>query len=176
MAGPASLTKPEIHAGKETRSAHDRWLIAIGVVKLLKAVLFILLGIGAVKLLHKDLVDFVTHFITSLGFDSEGRIVSIILVKVAMIDPHRLKQISAGIFAYAALDILEGTGLILEKVWAEYVTLILTASFLPWEFFEILRHITWMKIGLTALNLLVVAYLIFVIQARIRYRRRRLVG
>ena len=34
------------------RSRHDRWIIAIGVFKLLQAALFILLGIGAIRLLH----------------------------------------------------------------------------------------------------------------------------
>jgi len=50
-----------------------------------------------------------------------------------MIDPRRLRVISAAIFAIATLDIIEGTGLVLEQAWAEFVTLILTASFLPWN-------------------------------------------
>jgi uncharacterized membrane protein (DUF2068 family) len=90
-----------------------------------------------------------------------------------MIDPHRLKEISLAIFAYAALDIIEGTGLVLKKVWAEYVTLILTASFLPWEVFEIIRHVTGVKIVLTLLNVAVVLYLIYHVQSRSRQRQER---
>jgi uncharacterized membrane protein (DUF2068 family) len=150
----------------------EQWIIAIGVLKLMKAVLFILLGIGAVRLLHKDLVDVVTHFIISLRFDPEGRFVNLILEKVAMISPQRLKEISMAIFAYAALDVLEGTGLVLRKAWAEYVTLVLTASFLPWELFEIIRHVTWVKMVLLALNIVVVLYLVFYVQMRARARLR----
>lgn len=165
----------------ETSPAHaspgkDKWLIAIGVFKLLKATLFFLLGVGALRLLHKDLVDEVTRWIISLRFDPEGRFVSLILDKVAMIDPHRLRQISAAVFAYSGLCIIEGAGLVLQKVWAEYVTLVLTASFLPWEVFEIFHHITWIKVGLLSINLLVLAYLFSVVQANIRHRNANGVG
>jgi uncharacterized membrane protein (DUF2068 family) len=170
MSGSASHATQDDHA-RRAADAHDKWLIAIGAFKLMEALLFILLGIGAVKLLHAgDLADVVEHFIISLRFDSEGHFVNLILEKVALIDPHRLKQISLAIFAYAALHTLEGIGLVLQKAWAEYVTLILTASFLPWEFFEIVRKVTWIKIGVTALNLLVLFYLIYVVQTRIRHR------
>ena len=152
--------------------AADRWIIAIGVMHLFKSVLFLLLGIGAVRLLHKDLVDVVTRFIESLRFDTDGPLVSLLLDKVAMIDPHRLKEISIAIFAYAVIDAIEGTGLVMRKAWAEYVTLILTASFLPWEFFEILRHVTWIKIVLTVINILVVLYLAYHVQRRARQHRQ----
>jgi len=149
---------------------HSRWLVLIGVIKLFKALLFILLGVGALRLLHKDLVDALTHFIVALRFDPENHFINLILEKVALINPHRLREISAAIFLYAALDIIEGTGLALEKTWAEYLTLILTASFLPWEIFEIIRHVTWIKVVLLLVNVLVVIYLVFHVQGRIRAR------
>ena len=167
MSTPATVEK------RAPVSTSERWVIAIGAVKLVKAALFVLLGIGAVQLLHKDLVDEATRFIIDLRFDPEGRFVNLLLEKVALINPHRLKLISFAIFAYAALDIVEGTGLVLRKTWAEYVTLILTASFLPWEFFEIFHHVTWLKIVLTLLNVAVVIYLVFYVQMTVRQRRER---
>lgn len=157
-------------------SGHDRWIIAIGVFKLLQGALFILLGIGAVRLLHKDLMEVAEHFILAMRFDPEGHFVSLVMDKVALIDPHRLRQISAAIFGIATLDLIEGIGLVLEQHWAEYVTLVLTASFLPFEFFEILRRATWMRAGLLVINLAVVIYLIYYVQARMRERRMRTGG
>jgi len=158
---------------RASRVRRDRGIVAIGIFKLLQGILFILLGIGAIRLLHKDLMQVAEHFILALRFDPEGRFVSLVMDKVAMIDPHRLRQISAAIFAVAALDLIEGTGLVLEKAWAEYVTLVLTASFLPWEFFEILRRATWVRATLLGINLVVVIYLIYYVQARMRERRLR---
>jgi uncharacterized membrane protein (DUF2068 family) len=157
---------------KKTRRRHDRWLVVIGGFKLLKGLLFILLGIGALKLVHRDISDMLLRWLIDWHFDPESRFVNLVLDKAALIDAHRLKQISIAIFCYAGLDFLEGIGLVLEKTWAEYLTLILTASFLPWEFFEILRHPTWVKAVLTLVNLLVVAYLVFYVQRSLRERRR----
>ena len=152
---------------------HNRWLVLIGALKLLKALLFILAGLGALRLLHKDLVDMLTRFIVALHFDTDSHFVSLILEKVALISPHRLREISFFIFCYAALDIIEGTGLVLEKPWAEYLTLILTACFLPWEIFEIIRHLTWVKVVILMLNIAVVIFLVFHVQGQIRARAAR---
>ncbi len=158
------------------RSPHDQWIIAIGVFKLLQASAFILLGIGAIRLLHKDLMVVAEHLILSLRFNPEGRFVNLVLENVAMINPRDLRRISAVIFAIAALDALEGTGLVLEQAWAEFVTLILTASFLPLEIYEMLRRMTWIRVSLTVINAAVVVYLIYYVQARMRERRLRRAG
>ncbi|HVT98506.1 MAG TPA: DUF2127 domain-containing protein [Acidobacteriaceae bacterium] len=155
------------------RERRDRGIVAIGIFKLLQGALFILLGIGAIRLLHKDLMQVAEHLILAMRFDPEGRFVNLVMDKVALIDPHRLRQISLAIFAVASLDLIEGIGLVLEKAWAEYVTLVLTASFLPWEFFEIIRRATWMRAALLGINLVVVIYLIYYVQARMRERRLR---
>ncbi len=157
----------------KTRRGHDRWILIIGGFKLLKGLLFILLGIGALKLVHRDIVDMLTRWLIDWHFDPESRFVNLVLDKASLIDAHRMKQISIAIFCYAGLDFIEGTGLVLEKTWAEYLTLILTASFLPWEFFEILRHPTWVKAVLTLVNLLVVVYLVFYVQRNLRELRNR---
>ena len=163
-AGKTSTLKSSVHRH------HNQWLILIGALKLLKAALFFLLGIGALRLLHKDLVDVLTRAFIDMRFDPESHFVNMLLEKVSLINDHRLKQISMAVFCYAALDITEGVGLILEKPWAEYLTLILTASFLPWELFEILRHITWLKVALLVINGLVLVYLVFHVQNRARER------
>jgi uncharacterized membrane protein (DUF2068 family) len=151
-------------------SATERWIVVIGVWKLLEAALLLILGIGVLKLLHmhKDLVDVVSDFIVNIGRDPEGHFANLILDKVALIDPHRLKQISMAVFAGAGLHIIEGVGLVLRKVWAEYITLILTASFLPWEMIEIIRHLTWIRVVLLLVNLAVVIYLVFYVQTKVR--------
>jgi uncharacterized membrane protein (DUF2068 family) len=148
----------------------NRWLIAIGVLKLLKALLFVSMGFGVINLLHKDVADVLQRAFLALRFDPENRIVNMILEKSALLSPHRLREISFAIFLYAALDIIEGTGLVLEKVWAEYFTLLLTGSFLPWEFYEIFRHLTVLKVVLTVLNLLVFIYLAKVVNDKVRGR------
>jgi uncharacterized membrane protein (DUF2068 family) len=171
---PQQASTTEDDPPVRARARHDRWIMLIGAFKLAQALLFILLGIGALRLLHSDLVGVAEHFIYQLRFiNPEGRLVNLFLVKVALIDPHRLRQISAAIFVIAAMDALEGTGLVLEQAWAEYVTLVLTASLLPLELWELVRRVTWMKLGLIAINLAVVVYLAQYVRMRMVERRRR---
>ncbi|MBX6360340.1 MAG: DUF2127 domain-containing protein [Acidobacterium ailaaui] len=159
--------------GQHSGARLNRGIVLIGFFKLLKGVLFVLLGIGAFRLIHRDVLDVVTGWLINMHFDPESRLVNLVLDKAALIDAHRMKQISIAIFCYAGLDFIEGTGLVLEKSWAEYLTLVLTASFLPWEFFEILRHPTWLKAVLTLVNLLVVVYLLFYVQWSLRQKRKK---
>lgn len=154
------------------RKHHNGGLVAIAIFKLLKAILFVAIGIGALNLLHKDIVDILTRIATDLRFDPDNGFISFLLDKASLIDDNRLRLISAGVFAYAALDIIEGIGLLLEKVWAEYLTLTITASFLPWEVFEILRRITWFRVGLTIVNALVVLYLLYFVARQRREHHR----
>ncbi len=148
---------------------HAGGLLAIGVFKILKAIFFLGIGIGALRLLHRDLADLAVRVSLALKFDPEGRFVNTVLDHIGEITPHRLKQISLASISYSVVATVEGIGLLKEKVWAEYLTMILTASFLPIELVEIIHHPTWMKFVVTLINIAVLAYLIYYVQ---RTRRR----
>ena len=144
----------------------DRGLWLIGLFKLSKSLFFFCLGIGALHFLHRDLGDEVMRLVAALKVDPESRFVSVLLDKVDLIDAHRLWQISLATFAYSALALTEGIGLMMEKVWAEYLTLILTISFLPWELFELMRRPSWFRLGLLLINLAVLAYIVWLLQRK----------
>jgi uncharacterized membrane protein (DUF2068 family) len=142
------------------------WLLVIGFFKFAKGIFFVLVGFGVLKLVHRDLADLLLRLALALRIDPESHLVNLLVDRVQSLTPHRLRWIGTAVFLDAGLDFIEGTGLILRKTWAEYFTLILTASFLPWEFFEIVRHITVLRVALTFLNLLVVIYLAYILKQR----------
>jgi uncharacterized membrane protein (DUF2068 family) len=144
----------------------DRGLLLIGLFKLGKAILFFCIGVGAIHLLHKDLGDEVMRLATKFKFDPESRFVSLVMDKVDLIDAHRLKQISFATFGYSALALTEGYGLLMEKVWAEYLTLTLTISFLPWELYELVRRPDWFRLNLLLINIAVLVYLVWVLRRK----------
>jgi uncharacterized membrane protein (DUF2068 family) len=150
--------------------SRDRGLLLIGLFKLAKAIFFFFVGVGAIHLLHKDLEDEVMRLAMKFRFDPESRFVALLLDKVDLIDAHRLRQISVATFGYSAVALTEGIGLLLEKVWAEYLTLILTISFLPWELYELARRPDWFRLSLLLINLAVLWYLVWLL------RRKKLLG
>ena len=139
-------------------------LILIGVFKLLKAVLLIAIGIGAVKFLHKDVAATVTHWTELLRVDPDNRFVHGMLERIFRVTPKQLKVLSWGTFLYAGLFATEGIGLLLRKRWAEYFTIITTSGLIPLEVYELSRHFTVAKLVVAFINLLIIWYLV----ARVR--------
>ena len=166
VASPPSDVAVEPHRAPPRR--YDSGLLAIGIFKLGKSLLFFCIGIGAIHLLHKDLGDEVMKLATALRFDPESRFVGLLLEKVDLIDVHRLRQISLATFAYSGLALTEGIGLMRGAVWAEYLTLSLTIMFLPWELYELARHPTYVRAALLVVNLVVLAYLIWLLRRKRR--------
>ncbi len=147
-------------------------LFLIGLFKLFKALLLIAAGIGAIKLLHKDLASTVMHWVQVLRVDPDNRYIHGILVRIFRVTPKQLKELSVGTFLYAGLFLTEGMGLLLRKHWAEYFTIITTGLFIPLEFYELARHFTVTKLVVTAINVLIVWYLV----VRVRSRSKRFSG
>jgi uncharacterized membrane protein (DUF2068 family) len=135
-------------------------LILIAVFKLLKALLLIVVGIGAIKILHKDVASTVTHWTQVLRVDPENRFLHGMLVRIFRVTPKQLKELSVGTFFYAGLFATEGVGLLLRKRWAEYFTIITTSGLIPLEIFELSRHFTVTRLVIGIINVLIVWYLV----------------
>ncbi len=63
--------------------------------------------------------------------------------------------------AYALLEATEMVGLWIGKRWAEYLTLVATAAFLPFEIWELSISVSVLKGVAFAINVAVVVYLLF---------------
>jgi uncharacterized membrane protein (DUF2068 family) len=142
------------------RPARDAVLRLIAVFKLLKGLLLLILGLATINLRHKDITDALGAWVDQLHLDPGGRLVRAVLFHAADLKARRLVAISAGMFVYAALLFTEGTGLLFRKRWAEYFTVIVTASFVPLELYEIGRHATGTRIVVLGINVAIVWYLI----------------
>jgi uncharacterized membrane protein (DUF2068 family) len=168
-----SEQETESPAGEKAGSLHDNGLLMIGLFKLSKALFFFCVGMGTIHFMNKNLSDEVIKLAMALRRDPEGRLVQLLLEKVDLVDVHTLRRIEFFTFAYSGLALTEGIGLLLEKVWAEYLTLMLTISFLPWELFELVRRATWLRFGLLATNLAVLAYLVWLLQRKKQIREEQ---
>jgi uncharacterized membrane protein (DUF2068 family) len=135
-------------------------LVLIGVFKLVKALLLIVAGVAALKLLHRDIPAALMHWTRVLRVDPDNRIVHRVLVRLFRVTPRQLSQLSVGTFVYATLFSIEGVGLLLRKRWAEYFTIITTGGLIPVEIFELARHFSVAKAVVLFANVLIVVYLV----------------
>ncbi len=97
----------------------------------------------------------------AVRIDPKNRYLAGLLAKANLVDDRKLKELSGLILVYAALFLTEGIGLLLRKRWAEYLTTIATASFIPLEMYELCRRATVAKVALLVINVAIVIYLIF---------------
>jgi len=142
-------------------------LFLIALFKLTKGVLLLIVGIGALKLLHRDVAATVAHWVDILRVDPDNRHIHALLTHVLAVTPAQLKAASAGTFIYAALLLTEGIGILLRQRWAEYFTIVTTAGLIPLEIYELVHRATTSKVVILAINVAIVVYLI----ARARRRR-----
>ena len=133
-------------------------LIAIGILKLVKSALLFLLGIGLIHWRGQDLGQVASHWTNTLWvsrpyFDG-------MISKLSSLDERTVEEVAAGSFIYSALLLIEGVGLCRRKRWAEFLTVGITASLLPFELYELFRHLTTTGVGITLLNIAILWYLI----------------
>lgn len=145
--------------------SRDKGIFLIAIFKLVKTILLLAAGTGALLLLHKNVASAMMDLLSVLHVDHNNHYIHGLIVKLGFVDDHKLEMIGAGSFFYAALLGTEGVGLLLRKHWAEYLTIIATASFVPLEIYELVKHFSAGKIILLAVNLAVVVYLIY----RVKY-------
>jgi uncharacterized membrane protein (DUF2068 family) len=138
----------------------SRGVRLIAVFKLFKGLVLLAVGIGVIKLLHKDVALEVERWADIFRVDPNNRYFQHLLARVSGLNPRRLRELSVGTFFYSVMDLTEGTGLFLGKRWAEYFTIITTSSFIPLEIYEVTRHMSAASVIVLLLNIAVVIYLI----------------
>ena len=169
-----SLRVAETTGAEKQRVEHSMPRGSTGVLRLIallkfgKAVLLVAVGLGALKLLDPGVAARAQHWAAALAAGSDRQMVQRFLARAVSLPPARLEALGIGAFLYAGLFATEGVGLWRARRWAEYLTVIATASFVPFEVFELARRITVLRGGAFALNVAVVAYLVGHLQ---RHRR-----
>jgi uncharacterized membrane protein (DUF2068 family) len=83
------------------------------------------------------------------------------LDKLFSLQSGTLREVGAGLVAYAVLEGVEAVGLWLTKRWAEYLTFLATTILLPLEVYELVNRATVLKVIGFIINLAVVVYLLF---------------
>ena len=147
---------PPLDESRQERSAIA--LVAIGIFKLVKSVLLFVLGIGLIHWRNQDLGQVASNWIDTLWvgrpyFES-------MISKLSSLDRRTIEEVAAGSFVYSTLLLIEGVGLCRRKRWAEFLTVGITASLLPFEFYELFHRLTTTGIVITLLNVAILWYLI----------------
>jgi uncharacterized membrane protein (DUF2068 family) len=140
-------------------------LEVIAVLKFIQALGMILAGLSALGLLNPHRSGAAQEWLEQLALREGHEISAALAARTLQLlehaTPKQLMVAAVGSFIYAAVFLVEGVGLWRCKRWAEYLTIGVTASLLPFEFFAVAHHATPLRIGAVVINLAVVIYLVW---------------
>ncbi|MEV7023027.1 DUF2127 domain-containing protein [Kitasatospora sp. NPDC093558] len=163
--GPAA-NAPLVPRGKALR---DLFILRfLAVERILRGVLILIVAFGVWKFsnsqdaVHKvfdqDLTVFkpvTDHF----NWDIEHSPIVDTIRKTFDYKKSTLLIVAGALVAYALIEIVEAFGLWLGKRWAEYLTVIATAAFLPLEGYELHEKVSVLKICTLLLNIAAVVWI-----------------
>jgi len=143
-----------------TTRTHSTGLAVIAMLKLTKGVLLLLLGLGLLKLVHAEIATLFSLLIEALHLNADSHLIHGLVLKVDALQPHSVLVAGLISLGYAGLMVVEGVGLWLEFSWAAYLTVVSTSLLIPVEVYEIVDHVSFVRVGALLLNLGIVGYLI----------------
>ena len=164
--GPAA-DAPYVRRGREVRSAVI--LRVFAVERFLRVLVFLALAYGlwrfrsareSISAAFNRELPILRELFSQLGWQVDhSRLVG--LVEHALtLSSHAITLLALGLAAYAAVEVVEGTGLWLGRRWGEYFAMVATSLGLPLEIYDLTRNVTALTLILFAINLALVLYLV----------------
>jgi uncharacterized membrane protein (DUF2068 family) len=137
-------------------------IVLIGVFKLTKAAVLIAVAVADLVAGPQRLAGLANHVLTFMGALPGRETLQQLVGKLWSLDLGRSEWLAGAALAYAAVFLVEGVGLVLRKTWAEWLTVVVTSSFIPLEIYELVAHFGPGKVVALVLNVAIVAYLLWV--------------
>ena len=145
----------------------------IALERLIRGVLLIAAGIYLLTHVGSDFGRLADRVMRAVELDPRRPFLHHIIAKL-----HRLRTgtvVATGIAAlgYGLLESVEGVGLWLERLWAEYLTVIATSLLIPFELYELARKPSLLKGAGIVVNIAIVVYLARALRRRLAHERAR---
>ncbi len=142
---------------------HYFGLRAVAVFEFVKGFAVLLIGLGLLSLIHRDVQDTVERVMRTLHLDPAWHWSKFLLARVSTLDDVGLRRVAVLSFAYAAFRIAEAYGLWYEYLWAEWMAVISATIYLPLEVRHLWHRTTFAGVSVFVGNLFIVAYLAYVL-------------
>jgi len=152
----------------EGRAPEPRFgmLRVIALYKLVKVLLLLLAAYGELRLQDASLFANLLSRAAALpsGLEHDWMLRS--LKWFSGLSDARIHALRVVTLSYAAVFAVEGVGLWMRRRWAEWLTVVITASLIPLEIWELLHRPSLGKAWVIAANAVIVGYLIWHVRRR----------
>ena len=143
----------------------------IALERMVRGVALLAAGIYLVTHSHSDFGRIADHIARAVELDPRRPFLHRIVAYLHHLHASEVRIVGIGALGYGVLELVEGVGLWLDQLWAEYLTVIATSLLIPVEIYELVRNPTVWKAGGLAVNVLIVGYLVHVLRRHLEQRR-----
>jgi uncharacterized membrane protein (DUF2068 family) len=142
-------------------------LRVIAIERCLRGLLLLAAGVYLLFHLNTDFGRLAERIIRSVDVDPRQHLLHRLVTRLHSLRARELRIAGIAALGYGGLELVEGVGLWLDQLWAEYLTVIATTLLIPFELYELARHPTVWKAGGILINFLIVIYLARALRRRV---------
>jgi uncharacterized membrane protein (DUF2068 family) len=140
---------------------HIKGVRTVATFEAAKGLVVIAAGLGIISLRHKDIWGVAESFLEFLHANPHHHYVGVFINLVSRISDVHLWKIAAVAGAYAILRFVEAFGLWYALPWAEWMAFVSGAIYIPFEFVDLVRRPTPLRLGILVANTLIVLYMLY---------------
>ncbi|MFZ3072988.1 MAG: DUF2127 domain-containing protein [Thermodesulfobacteriota bacterium] len=136
-----------------------RFLKIIIIQKFIAGIIEIILAFGILRFAGEDLANMVRQAAFYLGIAEENHFIQWTLKKAGALHTNTILGVSASLLLLGGLALLEAYGLHMRRIWGEWLTIVSTSLFIPYEIYVLIAHPTIIKLSILVFNCAIVYYL-----------------
>lgn len=149
---------------KQKKGLHHYFgLRAVALFEFVKGFIVLLIGLGLLSLIHKDVQLAAEHILHTLHLDPAWHYSRKFVEEASKLNDTGLGRLAVFAFAYSTFRFIEAYGLWFERLWAEWLAAISAAFYVPVEISHLWNQVTLIRVCVLVGNLAIVAYLLYVI-------------
>jgi len=145
-------------------------LRAIAIFEALKGAIVLAVGFGLLSFLGRDAEVFAGHLVSRLHLNPANHYPQVFIQAMGDLTNTRLWLIAGFSALYAGVRFAEAYGLWHERRWAEWFAALSGAIYIPAEIYELMHRVTWLKVTALVINVIVVAYMVWLLTESQRKR------
>lgn len=136
-------------------------LRAVAALEAAKGMVVLLTGCGLFTLVHRNVQHLAEQLVAHAHLNPASHTPRVFVEFAGRLDDARLLQLAAAALAYSSVRMVEAYGLWHGRAWAQVLAAAGGAIYLPFELAELVRRPGLLSAGLLAVNLGIVAFMVW---------------
>jgi uncharacterized membrane protein (DUF2068 family) len=143
--------------------SHHKGLRTIALLEAAKGAIVLVIGFGLLSFLGRDADAFAEHLVNRLHLNPAHHYPHVFIQAMAEVTDSKLWLLAGLAALYAIVRFAEAYGLWYHRRWAEWLAALSGGVYIPVEIYEIAHHASWLKIGALVINVVIVAYMVWLL-------------